>query len=142
VRSGDEDQLRGIEMEGKAMSTAVAADGGYLVDPQTSETVQSVLKGAASLRAVASIVNVEATSYDVLVDHTDAGAGWASETADASETGSPQVDRICIPLHELSALPKVSQRLLDDSAFDIESWLAGKIADKFARAESARLSDS
>jgi len=137
VRSGDEDQLRGIEMEGKAMSTAVAADGGYLVDPQTSETVQSVLKGAAPLRAVASIVNVEATSYDVLVDHTDAGAGWASETADASETGSPQVDRISIPLHELSALPKVSQRLLDDSAFDIESWLAGKIADKFARAESA-----
>ena len=80
---------------------------------------------------------MEATSYDVLVDHTDAGAGWASETAGAAETGSPQVDRISIPLHELSALPKVSQRLLDDSAFDIESWLAGKIADKFARAESA-----
>ena len=137
LRNGDEDALRGIEMEGKSMSTAVAADGGYLADPQTSETVQSVLKGAASLRAVASIVNVEATSYDVLVDHTDAGAGWASETTDASETGSPQVDRISIPLHELSALPKVSQRLLDDSAFDIEDWLAGKIADKFARAESA-----
>ena len=87
LRNGDEDALRSIEMEGKAMSTAVAADGGYLVDPQTSETVQSVLKGAASLRAVASVVNVEATSYDVLVDHTDAGAGWASEAADATETG-------------------------------------------------------
>lgn len=136
LRNGDEDALRGIEMEGKAMSTAVAADGGYLVDPQTSEAVQSVLRGAASLRAVASVVNVEATSYDVLVDHTDAGAGWASETAASAETGTPQVDRISIALHELSALPKVSQRLLDDSAFDIESWLAGKIADKFARAES------
>lgn len=137
LRSGDEDALRGIDLEGKAMSTSVAADGGYLVDPQTSETVQSALKGASSLRAVASVVNVEATSYDVLVDHTDAGAGWASETANASETGSPQVDRISIALHELSALPKVSQRLLDDAAFDIETWLAGKIADKFARAEAA-----
>jgi HK97 family phage major capsid protein len=37
----------------------------------------------------------------------------------------------------LSALPKASQRLLDDSAFDIESWLAGRIADKFSRAEAA-----
>ena len=33
--------------------------------------------------------------------------------------------------------PKASQRLLDDSAFDIEGWLAGRIADKFARAEAA-----
>ena len=137
LRNGEEDALRGIELEGKAMSTAVAADGGYLVDPQTSEAVQSVLRGAASLRAVASVVNVEATSYDVLVDHSDAGVGWASETAASAETGTPQVDRISIQLHELSALPKVSQRLLDDSAFDIEGWLASKIADKFARAESA-----
>ena len=34
-------------------------------------------------------------------------------------------------------MPKASQRLLDDSAFDIEGWLAGRIADKFARAEAA-----
>ncbi len=52
-------------------------------------------------------------------------------------TGTPQIDRINIPLHELSALPKTSQRLLDDSAFDIEGWLAGRIADTFARAEAA-----
>jgi HK97 family phage major capsid protein len=38
VRSGDEDALRGLDLAGKAMSTAVAADGGYLVDPQTAET--------------------------------------------------------------------------------------------------------
>ncbi|TVR44321.1 MAG: phage major capsid protein, partial [Rhodobacteraceae bacterium] len=45
--------------------------------------------------------------------------------------------RIPITLHELSAMPKASQRLLDDSAFDIEGWLAGRIASKFARAEAA-----
>jgi HK97 family phage major capsid protein len=37
----------------------------------------------------------------------------------------------------LSALPKASQRLLDDSAFDVEGWLATRIADRFARAEAA-----
>ncbi|WP_227267843.1 phage major capsid protein [Roseobacter weihaiensis] len=137
LRSGDDDGLRGLEMEVKSLSTAVNSDGGYLVDPQTSETVQSVLKAAASVRAIASVVNVEATSYDVLVDHTDVGAGWATETGTLSETDTPQIDRITIPLHELSALPKASQRLLDDSAFDIEGWLANRIADKFARAEAA-----
>ena len=82
------------------------------------------------------MVHVEATSYDVLIDTTDIGAGWASEVGAAAETSTPQIDRITIPLHELSALPKASQRLLDDSAFDIEGWLAGRIADKFARAEA------
>ncbi len=137
LRSGDDDALRGLEMEGKAMSSAVAADGGYLVDPQTAQSIISVLESTASIRAIANVVQVEATSFDVLVDHSDVGAGWATETDPAAETGTPQIDRITIALHELSALPKASQRLLDDSAFDIEGWLAGRIANKFARSEAA-----
>ena len=135
VRNGEEEALRGLEVEEKALSTTTLAEGGYLVDEQTAEAVQSVLCGAASLRAVANVVNVEATAYDVLVDFTDMGAGWNGETT-VSETGTPSIERISIPLHELSALPKASQRLLDDAAFDIEGWLAARIADKFSRAES------
>jgi len=137
LRSGDDDGLRGLELEGKAFNTAVAAEGGYLVDPQTSDTVRSVLQATASIRAIANVVTVEATSYDVLVDHGEMGSGWATETGSVTETDTPQIDRISIALHELSALPKASQRLLDDAAFDIEGWLAGRIADKFARAEAA-----
>lgn len=137
LRSGDDDGLRGLVLEGKALNTAVAAEGGYLVDPQTSETIRGVLMSTASIRQIANVVNVEATSFDVLVDHTEMGSGWATETATATETTTPQIERISIPLHELSAMPKASQRLLDDSAFDIEGWLAGRIADKFARAEAA-----
>lgn len=137
LRSGDDDGLRALALDAKGMNTAVSAEGGYLVDPQTAETVKSVLHGASSIRSVANVVNVEATSYDVLVDHTDLGAGWASESGSISETDSPQFDRVSIPLHELSAMPKASQRLLDDAAFDIEGWLAGRIADKFATSEAA-----
>lgn len=137
LRTGEDDGLRGLNIEEKALSTAVAADGGYLVDPETSASIQSVLRSASSLRQVAKVVNVEATSFDVLIDSTEAGAGWASETANLTETATPTIDRISIPLHELSALPKISQRLLDDSAFDIETWLADRVADTFARSEAA-----
>ncbi len=136
LRSGDDDALRGLEVEGKAMGTAVAADGGYLVDPQTADTIQNTLSSTSSIRSIASVVNVDATSYDVLVDHSEMGAGWATEATAVAETDTPKIERISIPLHELSALPKASQRLLDDSAFDIEGWLAGRIADKFARSEA------
>ena len=137
LRSGDDDQLRALEVEGKALNTVVAGDGGYLVDPQTSETIRGVLDSSASVRAVARVVNVEAGSYDVLIDRGDLETGWASETVDQSETGSPTIERISIPLHELAAMPKASQRLLDDSAFDVDGWLAERIAEKFARAEAA-----
>ena len=133
LRTGDDDGLRGLELEGKALS--ITGDGGYLLDPQTSATIRSVLTSGASIRQVANVVNVNATSYDVLVDTTDVGAGWNDESS-VSETTTPTVDRISIDLFELSALPKASQRLLDDSAFDVEGWLAEKIADKFSRAEA------
>ncbi len=137
LRSGSDDGLRGLSVEEKALSTAVAADGGYLVDPVTAAQIVGVLRSSASIRTIANVVTVEASAFDVLVDHTDIGAGWASESGERAETGTPQVDRISIPLHELSALPKASQRLLDDSAFDVEGWLAQRIADKFSRAEAA-----
>ena len=137
LRSGDDDGLRGLHLEGKAMSTAVAADGGYLVDPQTADSIRSMLVSTSSLRAIANVVQVEATSFDVLVDRSEVGSGWASEVAATAETASPQIERISIKLHELSAMPKASQRLLDDSAFDVEGWLAGKIATRFIRAEAS-----
>ena len=135
VRTGADDALRAIEVEGKSMTT-VASDGGYLVDPQTSEQVRGVLTSTASIRAIATVVNVEASSFDVLVDHGTRGYGWSTESDLRAEEDTAQVARIKIPLHELAALPKASQRLLDDAAFDVEGWLASRIAETFARAEA------
>ncbi len=137
VRRGDDEGLRALDLSTKGMNTAVGAEGGFLVDPKTSEAVASVLGSGGSLRSVANVVAVDAGVYDVLVDHAELGAAWADEATATSETTGPQIDRISIPLHELSAMPKASQRLLDDSAFDIEGWLAQRIAERFVRAESA-----
>jgi HK97 family phage major capsid protein len=137
LRSGDDDGLRGLVLEGKALSTAVAADGGYLVDPQTADTIRSMLMSTASLRSIGTVVQVDATSFDVLIDRSEVGSGWATEAGPQAETATPTIERISIKLHELSAMPKASQRLLDDSAFDVEGWLAGKIATRFIRAEAA-----
>ncbi len=137
LRTGDDDGLRGLVLEGKAMSTAVSADGGYLVDPKTADTIKTMLSSTSSIRSIANVVNVEATSFDVLIDRSDVGSGWATETTATTETATPVIERISIRLHQLSAMPKASQRLLDDSAFDVEGWLSGKIAERFIRAEAS-----
>ena len=137
LRSGDEDALRATVPESKALSTAVNADGGFLVAPEMSDRIRSELRATASLRTIANIVNVEASTYDVIVDRTEMGSGWATETAGSTETTTPVIERISIRLHELAAMPKASQRLLDDAAFDVEGWLGEKIANRFVRAEAA-----
>ncbi|MBV0891932.1 phage major capsid protein [Paracoccus sp. Z118] len=133
LRRGDDDGLRGLVLEEKGLT--VASDGGFLAAPQIAAQVQDALRGAASLRGVANVVTVESAAYEVLVDKGDMASGWATESS-AVETEAPQVERVTIPLHELSAMPKASQRLLDDAAFDLEAWLAGRIAERFARAEA------
>jgi HK97 family phage major capsid protein len=137
LRTGDDDGLRGLNLEGKAMSTAVSADGGYLLNPQMSANIESMLSSTASLRSIANVVQIDATSYDVIIDNTDVGSGWQSEVASVSETSTPNINRISIKLNDLSAMPKASQRLLDDAAFDVEAWLSQKIATRFIRAEAS-----
>ncbi len=137
LRNGDESGLRGLTVERKGLSTAVAAEGGYLVDQETAGRIGSILRGAGSLRSVATVAQVEAGSFEVLIDATGMASAWLAEGASPAETDAGQITKISIPLHELAAMPRASQRLLDDSAFDIEGWLAERIADTFSRAENA-----
>ena len=56
------------------------------------------------------------------------------ETID-SDTFQDGISRKMIRVHELYAQPKATQKLIDDSNVDIETWLATKAADIFARKE-------
>ena len=134
VRSGEEDGFRGLALEEKAIAVA---DGGFLMPHQVADTVQSALRSAGSLRAIANVVQVESLTYEMLVETGDTGTAWSNDVAATIETGNANIQRVAIPLHELSAMPKASQRLLDDAAFDVEAWLAERIADKFGRAEAS-----
>ncbi|MEM9046929.1 MAG: phage major capsid protein [Pseudomonadota bacterium] len=136
IRRGDEDLMKALDIDTKGITT-VAAEGGLLIDPQTASMVEHVLRSGASLRAISNVVQVDAGAYDVLIDRGDIGAGWIAETSTTGiDADSSAIVRISIPLHELSAQPMASQRILDDAAFDVEAWLAERIAERFLRAES------
>lgn len=122
--------------EVKAMSTSSSPDGGYLVPVVMRDGIQARLRRTSPVRAVASVIGFQGASYDILVERGDAGFQWAGETQARTETGTPTINRISIPLHELSAMPKVSQRVLDNTTFDLEAWLTAYVSGRFARAEA------
>jgi HK97 family phage major capsid protein len=121
----------------KAMATNDNPNGGYLVPDGMRDGIQKRLRRTSPVRAVATVVGFQGASYDILVERGDAGFEWVGETQTRSETDTPTMNRISMTLHELSALPKVSQRLLDNASFDVESWLTGYVSDRFARAEAS-----
>lgn len=120
----------------KSMSTQVNADGGYMVDAQMEAGIRARLRRTSPIRDVANVVSLDGNSYEILLERGDAGAEWAGERATRNETDTPTINRVNIDLHELSALPKVTQRMLDNSSFDVEGWLTNYVSDKFSRTEA------
>ena len=128
---------RGAEAEFKSLSGAVPADGGYAVPRQIDALITSRLKDISPIRSLAQVVQVGSAGYRKLVSTGGTASGWVSEVAGRPETTAPHFAEIAPPSGELYANPAASQAMLDDAAFDIETWLAGEVAMEFARAEGA-----
>lgn len=134
LRKGLDSQLAGLES--KALSVSSDPDGGYLVTSNVSDRIVRTVTESSPMRAVASIETISSDSLDIIEDTDAAAAGWTSEGASVSDTDTPQIGKKNIPVHELYAQPKATQKLIDDSSIDIEAWLAEKVADIFSTKES------
>jgi HK97 family phage major capsid protein len=64
--------------------------------------------------------------------------GWVGETESRTETDTPDLGKLNIPVHEIYANPKVTQKLLDDSSINIGGWLVDKMSAKFRREETTQ----
>lgn len=112
-------------------------DGGYAVPREIDALIARELIAISPIRAIAQVVQTGSAGYRKLIATGSAASGWVSETAGRPETDTPEFAEIAPPTGELYANPAASQAMLDDAAFDLESWLAGEIATEFARAEGA-----
>jgi HK97 family phage major capsid protein len=127
----------GLTSELKSLTQGVPADGGYAVPQQIDAVIAAQLKKLSPIRAIAQVVQVGSSGYRKLIATGGTASGWVSETGARPETATPNFAEIAPPSGELYANPSASQAMLDDAAFDLETWLAGEIAAEFARAEGA-----
>lgn len=135
VRSGNVESLNADER--KAMQAGSDPDGGYLLPAPTVGRIVSKVYDQSVMRQLANVVTISANDLEGIVDNDEADAGWVSEIGSRADSGTPQVGKYKIEAHEMYAMPKVTQKLIDDAAVDVEAWLAAKVADKFARVEGA-----
>lgn len=127
----------GRETEVKSLSASSGADGGFAVPREIDALIGRTLVALSPIRALATVVQTGSAGYRKLVATGGTASGWVSETAARPETDTPEFAEIMPPTGELYANPAASQAMLDDAAFDVETWLADEIAREFARAEGA-----
>lgn len=111
--------------------------GGYTVTPDLSGRIIKKIYETSPARQLFSVVSIGTDAMEGLIDRDDLTTGWVGEKQPRPETDTPELGKWRIDVHEQYAMPKVTQKLLDDSGFDIENWLAGKVSDKFTRTENA-----
>lgn len=123
--------------EVKALSVGSDPDGGYFVPPDMSGRIVRQVYESSPMRQLASVQIISTDKLQGIEDRDEAGAGYAGETSQGSDTTTPQIGEWEIPVYWIDTEPKATQQLLDDAAVDIEAWLSGKVSDKFARFEEA-----
>ena len=128
---------RGAVHEIKSISGTVPSDGGYAVPRQIDAMIARELTDISPIRAIAQVVQTGTAGYRKLISTGGTASGWASEIGERDETDTPTFAEIAPPTGDLYANPAASQSMLDDAAFDLESWLVSEIAMEFARAEGA-----
>jgi HK97 family phage major capsid protein len=133
VRGGEDHGLR--RFEEKALSVGVSADGGYLVPDETEREISRRLSVASPLRAIAAVRQISGNVYKKPFAITGAATGWAGETDARTTTTSPTLAELAFPAMELYAMPAATATLLDDSAVNIDEWIATEVEQAFATQE-------
>lgn len=125
--------LRGKRLVHNVLSEGVQADGGYLVPEEFERQIVTGLDEANVVRSLAKVITTSA-ERKIPVAATHSAAQWTAENGAYTES-DPTFDQKTIDAFKLTDLVKVSIELLQDSAFDLEGYIAGEFARAFGIAE-------
>ena len=134
IRKGLDAPLQ--QSEAKSLSTTSERDGGYFVPSGLQDRLYATLQTTSVMRGLASVRSISTSVLEMLIDKGEADAGWVAETADRVETRTPELAKTRIPVHEMYAKPRATQKLLDDALLNVEEWLAQKVSQKMAAMEN------
>lgn len=110
-----------------ALQAGVDSEGGYTVPDEFMRVLVQALREANIIRGHANVVNTSGGTTKIPVVATKGTASWIDE-----EGLIPESDDVfgqqTIDAHKVGTIIKVSEELLNDSAFDLESYFASEFA--------------
>ncbi len=126
IRTGDQSELR-------SMNIQVDPSGGFMVPDEFHNSIVTALNEYCPMRQYATVLQ---TSGDrkIVTSDLDGTATWTDEETAYGESDET-LGQKAIGGHKLTRIIKVSEELVQDSAFDIWGFISNAFAMSFAKAE-------
>lgn len=135
VRVGEGANPRGLES--KALSMTSNPEGGFLVPLELEVQIGQRLAAISPIRSIAGVRTISSSTYKKPFMTAGPVVGWVGETDARPQTLSPILDELSFSAMELYAMPAATAALLEDSAVNVDEWLAQEVEQVFAAQEGA-----
>jgi len=112
--------------------------GGFLVPVEMEAIVRQRLFDTSPMRQIAQVQEIGSDKWEAPYMSDDAvSGGWVGEMDTRPETGTQDLGMMTIEAFEQYAMPKASQRALDDMILDLGNWIMRVTGNKMIRTENA-----
>jgi HK97 family phage major capsid protein len=133
--------MQGLPSAG--MTSQSDPDGGYTVAPAIDGVIDAVLLDISPMRSLAREVEIPEGKghWEKILGRSGAQSAWAGEEDDRDDTDSPTLGKVEIPAHEVYAVPMLTNHVIEDSSFDLNSFLEEDVSGEFALTEGQAFID-
>ena len=121
--------------EVKALTVGDSSAAGYLAPNEYVRELIKTLTEISPMRSIARVRTTTSKAIEIPSRTATFSAQWVSEQGTRSETTGYTTKLEQIPTHEVYALVDISEQMLEDSAFNLESEMQTEFADQLGKAE-------
>ena len=110
-----------------ALEEGTDSEGGYLVPDEYERTLVEALEEENVFRQMAKVIRTSSGDRKIPVVATKGTASWIDEEGAYTESDD-SFGQVSIGAYKVGTMIKVSEELLNDSVFDLESYIAKEFA--------------
>ena len=117
-----------------ALQEGADSEGGYLVPDEYERTLVQALEEENVFRRLAKVIQTSSGDRKIPVVASKGTASWIDEEGAYTESDD-SFAQVSIGAYKLGTMIKVSEELLNDSVFDLESYIAREFARRIGAKE-------
>ena len=117
-----------------ALQEGTDSEGGYLVPDEYDRTLVEALEEENVFRQLAKVIRTSSGDRKIPVVATKGTASWIDEEGAYTESDD-SFGQVSIGAYKVGTMIKVSEELLNDSVFDLESYIAKEFARRIGAKE-------
>lgn len=119
--------------EYRSLNRGTDSAGGYLVPHELERRLIQALEDENVMRTLATVITMD-TDRDVPIEEDLGEAYWTAEEAEYTESDATFSQKT-LRAHKLTRLMRISEELLQDSAFDLETYVVSNYGRTMGRKE-------